>query len=707
MLKIMLRDHPLERVRNIGIIAHIDAGKTTTSERLLFFTGKSHKIGEVDSGTATMDWMPQEQERGITITSAATTVFWNEHMINLIDTPGHLDFTVEVERSLRVLDGVIVVFCGVGGVEPQSETVWRQAEKYGVPRIAYINKVDRVGADFYDVVAQIAKELKAHPVPVVLPLYEQEQLTGIIDLIDECAVYYDESDQCRTFYEKPIPSHMAEKVREWRKNLLEKVAETDEALCDKYCANAKITADELRAALRRATHQHVLCPVLCGSSFRNKGVQRLLDAVVHYLPSPNDLPPLICQTPDSQEKIEVRAEDNGKLAALAFKVVSDRHVGKLVYVRVYSGTLVTGTYVHNATHNVRQRVGRIFRMHANRQEIVEELRAGDIGAIVGLSDTTTGDTICAETSPLLLEAIQFPTPVVNLSVFADSGENNEKLWKALAKLAEEDPTFFVHLDPESNEIIISGMGELHLEIIVDRLQREFGVTVETDAPQVAYRERIAAPVEHEQKYVKQSGGKGHYAHIIFTIEPLEPGKGFEFVDKVVGGRVAREFVTAVRKGVEEAMNKGVYAGFPVLDFRFTALDGSQHPVDSNKMDFQMCGSIAFHKACHKAGMKLLEPIMAVSVVTQEKYAGGVTGNLCSKRGQITGMSMQGNAHVIKALVPLVNLFGYSNELLTLAQGRASFTMHFAHYEVVPSGLVDEILEQKKERQNRKRAMASV
>ena len=707
MLKIMVRNYPLSHVRNIGIIAHIDAGKTTTSERILFFAGKSHKIGQVDEGTATMDWMPQEQERGITITSAATTIQWDDCTINLIDTPGHLDFTAEVERSLRVLDGVVTVFCGVGGVEPQSEMVWRQADKYGVPRIAYVNKIDRIGANFYAVVDQIRQELKANPVPVLIPIGEESGFIGLIDLIDQCAIYYEEADKGVTFYQKPIPAEMQEKFAFWRQNLLEKVCETDEVLLDRFCAGEPVSPQELRTAMRKATHRGTICPVLCGSSFRNKGVQKLLDAVVAYLPSPEDKPPIFCCTPDDAEKkIEIKADDNGKLAALAFKVVSDKHVGKLVYTRVYSGTLFTGTYVQNTTRDKRQRVGRIFRMHANRQEIVEELRAGDIGAIVGFNETSTGDTICAENDQLLLEAISFPSPVINLAVRGDNADNSEKLWKALMKMVDEDPTFQATLDAESNEIVVSGMGELHLDIILDRIKREYGLTVKTDAPQVAYREKITAPVDYEQKYVKQSGGKGHYAHIVFRLEPLEPGQGFEFVDKVVGGRVAREFVTAAEKGVRDAINKGAYAGYPVVDVRFIILDGSQHDVDSNKLDFQMCGSMGFQRAFVKGSPRLLEPIMNLGIITPEKYAGTITGSLCSKRGQIASMTVQGTSQLIKAFVPLATLFGYSNELQTLSQGRAGFTMHFDHYDVVPAALVETILEEKRLRESRKKSGSS-
>ncbi|MBM4042342.1 MAG: elongation factor G, partial [Planctomycetes bacterium] len=551
----MPRQFPLDRVRNIGIMAHIDAGKTTASERILFYTGKTHKVGEVDEGTATLDWMPQERERGITITSAATTTVWRGHMINLIDTPGHVDFTVEVERSLRVLDGAIGLFCAVGGVEPQSETVWRQAEKYEVPRIAFVNKMDRVGADFFAVVEQIQRELGANAVPIAIPNIEDDVFLGIIDLIENCAVYYDDADLGTTFHEEAVPDQLREESARWRRHLVEKVSEVDERLLEKYCADAPIGADELRAAIRKATHAHLVCPVLCGSAVKNKGIQRLLDAIVHYLPSPIDLPPIsgVCL---KGEPIERVPKDDGRLAALAFKVVADKHVGKLVYVRVYSGTLHAGTYVLNSSELKRQRVGRILRMHANRQEIVDALYSGEIGAVVGLSDTGTGDTLCAEDHPIVLEAIEFPAPVLSVAVVTESRTSADRLSGALGRLAEEDPTFVVANDPETSDTVISGMGELHLEIILDRLKREFGVDVQAGPPQVAYRETLTTAVDIVEKHVKQTGGRGQFAHVVLTLEPLPPGAGFEFVSEVVGGRVPKEFIPAVERGIIDAMAKG-------------------------------------------------------------------------------------------------------------------------------------------------------
>jgi elongation factor G len=690
----MPRNCPLERVRNIGIMAHIDAGKTTCMERILFYTGKSHKMGEVHDGEATMDWMAQERERGITITSAATTTTWRDHTINLIDTPGHVDFTVEVERSLRVLDGVVGLFCAVGGVEPQSETVWRQAEKYDVPRIAFVNKMDRSGADFFAVVEAIQDELGANAVPVTIPIFEGDRFYGVIDLVEDCAIHYDDADLGTTYEEVPVPDRLRDEADQWRRNLVEKVSEVDENLLEKFCADEEITVDEIRATIRQATHAHLICPVLCGSAFKNKGVRRLLDAIVHYLPSPIDLPPVsgVCL---QGEPIERVPKDDGRLAALAFKVVADKHVGKLVYVRVYSGTLNAGSYVLNASREKRQRVGRILRMHANRQEMVDALYSGEIGAIVGLSDTATGDTLCAEDHPILLEAIEFPAPVLSIAVQPESRQDRDKLSVALQRLAEEDPTFVVGTDPETEDTIISGMGELHLDILVDRLRREFGVVVEAGAPQVAYRETITAPVEMNEKLVRQTGGRGQYAHIVFTLEPLDPGRGFEFEDRVVGGRIPREFIPAVEKGMIDAMAKGPWSGFPVVDVRVTLTDGSHHEVDSSELAFRSCAAQAFRKAFMRGNPELLEPVMSVTAVTPEDYAGAVAGNLCAKRGRITGMDRQGNAQAVRAMVPLGSMFGYATELRNVTQGRASFTMHFEHYEAVPFAIAEEIVEERK------------
>ena len=705
----MAREYPLDKVRNIGIMAHIDAGKTTVSERILFYTGKSHKLGEVHNGEAQLDWMEQERERGITITSAATTTVWRDHQINLIDTPGHVDFTVEVERSLRVLDGVIGLFCAVGGVEPQSETVWRQAEKYSVPRIAFVNKMDRPGADFYSVVEQIQQELGANAVPVTIPIGAEENFAGIIDLVDDVAVYYDETDQGMTWREVPLGQGLGhdpklqesfghvphpEVIRKWKQNLLEKVAEVDDRLLEKFLHDEPIGKSELSAAIRGATLSHKVCPVICGSAFKNKGVQRLLDAVVSYLPSPIDLLPTIGVHP-SGEEVERVPWDDGRLAALAFKVVADKHVGKLVYVRVYSGTLKAGSYVYNSNQEKDQRVGRLLRMHANRQEQVDALYSGEIGAVVGLSDTVTGDTVCVREAPIVLQAIEFPAPVLSVAVSVKDRDDREKLAHGLSRLAEEDPTFIVTADAETEETVISGMGELHLEIIVDRLRREFGVAADTGAPQVAYRETITGHCDINEKHVKQTGGRGQYAHVVMRLEPLKPGQGFEFVNKVVSGRVPKEYIPAVERGVVDVMKKGAFAGFPVVDIRVTLLDGSYHEVDSSDIAFRTCASHAFRKAFLKCNPQLLEPLMSVNVVTPEDSAGPIMGSLCNRRGLISGMDQQGNAKVIKALVPLATMFGYATDLRNQSQGRATFTMHFEHYEAVPFSVVEEILAKKK------------
>ena len=690
----MKRMFPLEKVRNIGIMAHIDAGKTTISERILFYTGKSHRIGEVHDGRAIMDWMDQEQERGITITCAATATVWRNHMINLIDTPGHVDFTVEVERSLRVLDGVIALFCAVGGVEPQSETVWRQAEKYSVPRIAFINKMDRMGADFFGVIKSIQNQLGANAVPVSIPVGKEGDFRGIIDLVENCAVYYDETDSGMTYREEPVPDAMLDEANHWRQILFERISEVDEDLFEKYCKGDPISDSELSNAIRKATHAHMVCPVLCGSAYKNKGIQRLLDAVIAYLPSPLDLPPVSgrCLKGHPEERIP---RDDGRLAALAFKVVADKHIGKLIYIRVYSGILESGSYVYNSNIRKKQRIGRILRMHANKQEIIDRLYTGEIGAVIGLSDSATGDTITCEENPIVLEAIEFPAPVLSVSIKLVKLPDRDRLSNALAKLAEEDPTFTVKTDPETSETIVSGMGELHLEIILDRIKREYGVEVETAPPQVAYRETIRTGIEWNEKYVKQTGGKGQFAHIIFTMEPVPAGHGFEFRNKITGGNVPRDYIPAVEKGIIDAMSKGIYAGFPVVDVRVTLIDGGFHTVDSSEMAFRICASMAFRKAFMKCSPLLLEPVMSLNIVTPEEFSGGVTGSIFEKRGTVTGMDSQGTAKVIKARVPLAGMFGYATDLRNMTQGRASFSMQFEHYEAVPFSVAEAVLEERK------------
>ncbi len=689
----MSRDYNLDRIRNIGIMAHIDAGKTTVSERILFYTGKSHRIGEVHDGEAIMDWMEQEQERGITITSAATTTDWKGYQINLIDTPGHVDFTVEVERSLRVLDGTIALFCAVGGVEPQSETVWRQAEKYSVPRIAFINKMDRSGADFYGVLRELHSRLNANAIPITIPILgKDKEFLGIIDLVDNCAVYYDESSGGMKYEEKPIPADMEKTAAKQRLILIEKVSEVNEKLLDKFCADEKIEKEELSLAIRKATHDGLVCPVLCGTAYKNKGVQRLLDAVVAYLPSPVDLPPISGKSKSG--KLEQRKPGNdGPLAALAFKVVTDKHTGKLIYTRVYSGVLEAGTHVLNSTTGKKQRVGRILRMHANRREAVERLNTGEIGAVIGLSDTITGDTICSIDEPIILEAIEFPAPVLSTAVKPLKRQDRDRLTDALAKLAEEDPTFTVETNDETGETIISGMGELHLEIIVDRIKREFSVEVEESEPQVAYRETIHSSVDWNERYKKQTGGKGQYAHVIFNMKPLPAGTGFEFINEVKGGNIPKEYIPAVEKGIIDAMKEGAYCGFPVVDVRITLKDGSSHAVDSSEMAFRACARMAFKKAFMKCSPRLLEPVMSVTVISPEEYSGGVSGSIYERRGTIISMEARGNAKEFKARVPLSRMFGYATDLRNSTQGRANFSMQFEHYEAVPVAIAEDILKE--------------
>ena len=689
----MTKTTPIEHVRNVGVMAHIDAGKTTVTERILFFTGKRHKLGEVHDGEAAMDWMVQEQERGITITSAATTAYWRDHRINIIDTPGHVDFTAEVERSLRVLDGTIALFCAVGGVQPQAETVWRQAEKYRVPRIAFVNKMDRTGADFDRVVDEIRQELGANAVPVVIPIGAEGDFRGIIDLIDMKAIYYDDvSNGGATLREEAIPDGMMEAARAAEERMIERISEQDDRLMEKYIEGVVPERAEVVRAIRKATIDGRFIPVLCGAAFKNKGVRRLLDAVVDYLPSPVDLPPVIGACTESDCELIRRPKNDAPLAALAFKVQADKHMGKLTYVRVYSGVLEAGAQVYNASRDKMQRVGRLFEMHANDREAIDRLSAGHVGAVVGLSDTRTGDTVCSKEHPILLESIEFPAPVIGVAVSPVSRDDRDKLGKALHRLAEEDPTFVVRSNAETGEVVISGMGELHLEIILDRLRREFAVDVTADRPRVAYRETILGPVEHEYRHVKQTGGRGQYAHMKFRIEPANPGAGFQFEDEITGGKISREYLNAIERGILDEMAEGPYAGVPVVDVRVNVFDGSMHDVDSSEHAFRTCGQMGFREACLKAGMELLEPVMSVEVTAPEEYTGAITGSLCSKRGRVQGMESKGGATVLQGIAPLAEMFGYASELRNMTSGRGTFTMHFEHYEAVPYSIAEEIIE---------------
>jgi len=681
----------ISRVRNVGVMAHIDAGKTTVTERVLFFTGKSYKIGEVHNGEATMDWMVQEQERGITITSAATTAYWRDHRINIIDTPGHVDFTAEVERSLRVLDGTVALFCAVGGVQPQAETVWRQAEKYHVPRIAFVNKMDRTGADFDGVVEEIRKELGANAVPVVIPIGAEADFAGVIDLVEMKAIFYDDAPQGATIREEPIPDDLAEQARAAAALMIERISEQDDHLMEKFLEGETPQRDEVVRAIRSATIDGRFIPVLCGAAFKNKGVRRLLDAIVDYLPSPVDLPPVIGAHREENREIVRRPSDDAPLAALGFKVQADRHMGKLTYVRVYSGILKTGEHVVNSSRNVRQRVGRLFEMHANDRQVVEALHTGEVGAVVGLADTYTGDTICSEAHPIVLESIEFPAPVIGVAVAPVSTDDRDKLAGGLQRLAEEDPTFIVRTDAETGEMIISGMGELHLEIILDRLKREFNVAVHAGKPQVAYRETILACVDHEYRHVKQTGGRGQYAHVVFRIEPTGPGTGFQFADEIKGGKISREYLRAIERGILDAMVEGPYAGYPMVDVKVVVTDGSMHEVDSSDQAFRTCGAMGFREACRRAGLQLLEPVMSVEVTAPEEHTGAITGSLAAKRGKIVSMETKGNAGVIRARVPLSEMFGYASEVRNLTSGRGTFTMHFEHYEAVAYALAEEIV----------------
>ena len=687
----MARQFSLEKTRNIGIMAHIDAGKTTTTERILYYTGVSHKIGEVHEGTATMDWMEQEQERGITITSAATTCEWNDHRINIIDTPGHVDFTIEVERSLRVLDGAVAVFCSVGGVEPQSETVWRQADKYRVPRIAFINKMDRIGADFFRGVQMIKDRLKANPVPLQLPVGKEDYFKGIVDLVRMKAIIWDEESLGAKFHEEEIPADLLDEAKEWRDKLIEEISSHDDALMEKYLGGEELTEAEIMAAIRSCTINIQIIPVVCGSSFKNKGVQNLLDAVVDYMPSPLDIP-AIKGIDESGAEVERKADDTEPFSALGFKIMTDPFVGQLTFIRVYSGVLQSGSYVYNATKGKRERIGRLLKMHANKREEIKEVYAGDIAAAVGLKYTTTGDTLCNEDQAVILESIEFPEPVISIAIEPKTKSDQEKLGLSLQKLASEDPSFRVKTDEETGQTIISGMGELHLEIIVDRMMREFKVEANVGKPQVAYRETITKKVKVEGKFVRQSGGRGQYGHVWLEVEPQpEPGKGYEFVDAIKGGVVPREYIPAVDKGIQEATDNGVLAGFPVVDVKVTLIDGSYHEVDSSEMAFKIAGSMGFKEGCQKAGPILLEPIMSVEVVVPEEYMGEVIGDLNSRRGRIMGMDSRAGAQVVSSMVPLANMFGYSTDLRSATQGRATYAMTFDHYEPVPKSVSDEII----------------
>lgn len=689
----MPRQFPLEKTRNIGIMAHIDAGKTTTTERVLYYTGKTYKLGEVHEGTATMDWMEQEQERGITITSAATTAEWKDHKINIIDTPGHVDFTVEVERSLRVLDGAVAVFCAKGGVEPQSETVWRQADKYNVPRIAYINKMDIMGADFYRVVEMMKERLGANAVPIQLPIGSEDRFVGIVNLIGMKAHIY-KDDLGKNMEVGEIPSDMMDKAKEYREKLIEAVSEMNEDLMMKYLEGEEPTEQEIKDAIRAGTISVKINPVVCGSSYRNKGVQLMLDAVVDFMPSPIDIPPIEGTTVDGEEKIVRHSDDKEPFSALAFKIMVDPYVGKLAFFRVYSGMVEAGSYVYNSTKGKRERIGRIVQLHANHREEIKEVYTGDIAAIVGLKDTTTGDTLCDEENAVILESMDFPEPVINVAIEPKTKAGQDKMGIALQKLAEEDPTFRTYTDAETGQTIIAGMGELHLDIIVDRMMREYKVEANVGKPQVAYKETIRKKVQVEGKFVRQSGGKGQYGHVWLEIEPKEPGTGFEFVNKIVGGVIPKEYIPAVQRGVEEATMNGVLGGYPVLDVKVTLYDGSYHEVDSSEMAFKIAGSMAFKDGMKKADPVLLEPIMRVEVTVPEEYMGDVLGDINSRRGKIEGMEARSGAQVIRGFVPLSEMFGYATDLRSRTQGRAVYSMETDHFEEVPKSIAEKILGEK-------------
>ncbi len=690
----MGREFPLDKIRNIGIMAHIDAGKTTTTERILFYTGKTHKIGEVHDGAATMDWMVQEQERGITITSAATTCTWKGHSINIIDTPGHVDFTVEVERSLRVLDGSVAVFSAKGGVEPQSETVWRQAEEYNVPRIAYMNKMDTTGADFFNAVQMMKDRLGANAVPIQIPMGAEDQFVGLIDLVKmQAIVYGDDLGKDEEF--EPIPEEYVEEAQKWRQNLLEAVAEGDDDLMEKYLEGEDLTEDEINATIRKMTCACKMFPVTCGSSYKNKGVQPLLDAIIAYMPAPTDVADIKGADPETGEETTRPSSDDAPFAALAFKIATDPYVGRLAFFRVYSGKLTAGSYVYNSSKGKRERIGRILRMHSNHRTEIEEVYAGDIAAAVGLKDTGTGDTLCDEKAPVILESMVFPEPVISVAIEPKTKADQEKMGIALGKLAEEDPTFRVRTDPESSQTIISGMGELHLDIIVDRLKREFHVDCTVGNPQVAYRETIRKAVKSEGKFVRQSGGKGQYGHCWLELTPLKPGEGFKFENKIVGGAIPKEYIAPVQAGVEEAMENGVVAGYPMVDIGVTVYDGSYHEVDSSEMAFKIAGSMGFKSGAAKADPVLLEPYMKVEVTVPEEYMGDVIGDLNSRRGRIEGMEARSGAQVISAFVPLSEMFGYATDLRSKTQGRGNYSMEVDHYEEVPKNIAEAIVAKNK------------
>ena len=681
----------LSNTRNIGIMAHIDAGKTTTTERILYYTGVTYKMGEVHEGTAVMDWMVQEQERGITITSAATTCTWRDHLINIIDTPGHVDFTMEVERSLRVLDGAVAVFDSVAGVEPQSETVWHQADRYGVPRIAFMNKMDRVGADFNASVASMVDRLGATPVPVHVPIGAEDAYAGAIDLVGMRAIVYKDDTIGADYEVQDIPEALMAEAEAAREKMIEALAEFDDNIMEKYLSGQELGTDEIVAALRRGTIEMKITPVLSGTAFKNKGVQQLLDAVIDYLPSPEEVPPVIGTAPGNGKKITRKPEADEPFSAIAFKVVADPFVGQLTYLRVYSGSLSSGSAVFNSTKGIKERIGRLLKMHADKREDVKEITAGDIIAAVGLKSTLTGDTLCDLKSPLVLESMEFPDPVISVAIEPKTKADQEKLSQAMAKLAQEDPTFKVHVDVDTGQTIISGMGELHLEIIVDRLLREFKVGGNVGMPQVAYRETIRTASKAEGRFVRQSGGRGQYGHVVLEVEPGEAGKGLDFVNKITGGAIPREFINPVKKGIKEAMDSGILAGYPVVDIRATLLDGSFHEVDSSEIAFKIAGSMAFREASRKARPVLLEPVMAVEVVTPEDYMGDVIGDLNSRRGKIQEMSKRGKVQIVKARVPLSGMFGYATDLRSKTQGRATFTMQFGNYEVIPKGISETII----------------
>lgn len=688
----MPRGLPIVKLRNIGIMAHIDAGKTTTTERILFYTGKVHRMGEVHDGAATMDFMEQERERGITITSAATTCEWKGHRINIIDTPGHVDFTVEVERSLRVLDGAVALFCAVGGVEPQSETVWRQADKFGVPRIAFVNKMDRVGADFFNVIQMMRDRLRANPVPIQIPIGEGDMFTGVIDIISMKAIMYTEDPLGTKFDIYNIPKDLDNYAKEHRTKLLESVSDIDDTLLEKYLEGQVITEEEIKNVIRQATIKNVIIPVLCGSAFKNKGIQLLLDAVVDYLPSPADLPEIIGHHPHMNDIVTRKLTEDEKFTALAFKIMSDPYVGRLTFFRVYSGKATAGSYVFNSNKEKKERFGRLLQMHANHRTDIDEVYAGDIAAAVGLKFTKTGDTLCDESDPIILEKMDFPEPVIQIAIEPKTKADQDKLSDALNRLADEDPTFKVSVNEETGQTLIAGMGELHLEILVDRMKREFKVEANVGKPQVAYRETISKKIKAEGKFVRQTGGRGKFGHVWIEVEPNEKGKGYEFVNKIVGGVIPKEYIPAVSAGIEEAMRNGVLAGYPVVDVKVTLFDGSYHEVDSDEISFRVAGSIAFKEAARKANPVLLEPVMEVEVVTPEEYLGDVMGDLNSRRGKIEGFSARKDAQVIRALVPLSEMFGYATILRSMTQGRALYTMQFAFYQEVPKQIADQIIE---------------